>query len=591
MRPPLCLWDSAGAPFGRYAVEMLQAEGLTGAEALDVSAGAVPPDALTERQALVIAPCRPATGAEAVALSALRAGTAVILLRPSADTAHDLGLTGGGGRRVAPELYIAPQRRHPLSLPVFDEPLQFHGAADLYDKPQPPAEVVAWVAGPDWPMPHPAIVTGTHGAGRFAVFAYDLASSVVLSHQGRPELASTGPTPDSDGDGVFAPSDLFQGFLDVNRRHIPQADLQQRLLVRLIAWASEGAGPLVRLWPFPDGAPAIALINGDSDGMIRAQLEWYVNMTEAHGGRYTIYVMEQHYGELPPGLATEYRRRGHSLGPHIWHSLRPDPDTFARHLAAEVDRFTANYGQAPRTTRHHCVVWPGWVDTAKALAAAGIRLETNYRAAERYQSGYLTGSGLPMRFIDQQGELVECFQQETLLCDDYLLVDKSFRRPLDEGEAIALSRKLLDDAMARYHTAVQLYFHPIYATGLMVRTGQFIRTAGWLEAVLKHCQGRGVPMPSTDTWCDFNVRRRGTVLAEQQWDGETRTLRLAIESAAGLPGAAILLPTEHDGHALARLRVGADDRPLIQRDVDGQPASLATTDLPPGRTEVIASYG
>jgi len=589
-RPPLCLWDRAGAPLGRYAVEMLRAEGVTGADDLDVSAGVWPADALAGRQALVVAPCRPETGAEAAALAALRAGTGVVWLRPTVATAHALGLDGGGPR-VAPDFYVAPERHHPLSLPAMEGPLQFHGAADLYDRPPSPESVVAWVAGRDWPMPHPAVVVGRYGTGRFAVFAYDLATSTVLFRQGRPELASTGPAPDSDGDGVFAPNDLFQGHLDVDRRHIPQADLQQRLLLRLLAWTSEGSGPLARLWPFPAAAPAICLINGDSDGMTRPQLERYVGMTEAYGGRYTIYLMEQHYEEVPPALAADYRARGHSLGPHLWHSLRPDPPTFARHIGEEIGRFAARYGEAPRTTRHHCVVWPGWVETARALADNGIRLETNYRAAERYQSGYLTGSGLPMRFIESGGAFVECFQQETLLCDDYLLVDKSFLRPLDEAEAIVLSRALIDAAVDRFHTAVQMYFHPVYSTGLRVRTGQFIRTAGWLEAVLEHCRARGVPMPSTDAWCRFAERRRSTILAAQEWDEGAGELRLTIRSAEGLPGATLVLPAEHGGRPATGLLAGGDALPFAQRDLDGRPCVLATLDVGAGELAFTARYG
>jgi hypothetical protein len=588
--PVLCLYDRTAAPFGRYAAEMLRAEGLTATAERDVSLAPPATEELSHRQAVVVAPCGSASGAEAAALAALRAGAGVVFLRPSHETARALGLRPDE-RRTAIEQYLAPERSHPLWSPASGDFLQVHGPADLYDRPAPPAEVVAWIAGRDWATPHPAIVAGRHGAGRYAVFAYDLAASTVSFRQGRPELASTGLAPDADGDGAFTPSDLFQGHLDAGLRHVPQADLQQRLLVRLLEWVSEPAGPLAYLWPFPSGAPAIALINGDSDGMTRPQMEWYVNMTEAHGGRYTIYVMEQHWPLLPPALAAEYHRRGHSVGPHIWLNLEPTPAEMAARIAEEAVGFARTYGQAPRTTRHHCVVWPGWVDTAKALAAAGIRLETNYRAAERYQSGYLTGSGLPLRFIDERGEFVECFQQETLLCDDYLLIDKSFRRPLDEGEAIALSRTLLDDAVERYHTAVQMYFHPVYSTGLMVRTGQFIRTAGWLEAVLKHCQARGVPMPSTDAWCEFTERRRTTRLAASCWDPVGGALALRVESADGLPAAAVVLPPGHAARRLRRVTLDGDDLPLRWREVDGRERAMALADVPVGTSALVAHYG
>jgi hypothetical protein len=534
-----------------------------------------------------VAPCGAHTGAEAVVLEALQAGAAVVFLRPSRETAGALGLTSSN-TRVANEFYVAPERGHPLWFPALGDALQFHGAADLYDRRD--EGVLARVAGAGWAMPHPAIVTGTYGAGRYAVFTYDLATSTVLFHQGLPELASTGPRPDSDGDGVFAPSDMFQGLLDVALRHVPQADLQQQLFVRVLEWAGEPAGPLVRLWPFPGAEPAIVLINGDSDLMTRPQLEWYVNMTEAHGGSYTIYILEEHLPLLPPEMAAAHRRRGHSVGPHIWLTLKPTPEEMAARIHEEVETFRRYYGCTPKTTRHHCVVWPGWVDTARALAGAGIRLETNYRAAERYQSGYLTGSGLPMRFIDETGELIACFQQETLLCDDYVLIDKSFLPPLDEQKAIALSRKLVNEARERYHTVVQLYFHPVYSSGLRVHTGPFIHTAGWMEAVLKYCKENAVPMPSTDAWCEFNERRRTTVLGHQSWDPASGVLHVQVESAGGLPGATVVLPARHAGRRLQHVSLGSEGLALHHREVQERECVLATGVFSPGRQCLMAQY-
>jgi hypothetical protein len=586
VRPVLCLWDKSFAPLGRYVVEMLQAEGLTGASDRDVSASRISARDLDGRQAIIVAPCAPDSGAEASALEALRGGAAIVFLRPSRQTAATLGLTART-ERVANEFYIAPDRSHPLWFAALGDFLQFHGGADLYDRCD---DVLAWIAGANWAMPNPAIVTGTFGDGRYAVFTYDLATSTVLFHQGLPDLASTGARPDADGDGVFAPNDLFQGFLDVNLRHVPQADLQQRLLVRVLEWASEPRGPLTRLWTFPNAEPAVVLINGDSDLMTRPQLDWFINMTEAHGGGYTIYLLEEHRPLVPPELEADYRRRGHSAGPHIWLKLKPTPDEMAARIHQEVADFTLTYGHPPRTTRHHCVVWPGWVETARALAGAGVRLETNYRAAERYQSGYLTGSGLPMRFVDESGEMIDCFQQETLLCDDYALIDKSFLPPLSEEQVIALSRRLIDDARQRYHTAVQIYFHPVYSTGLTVHTGQFIHTAGWLEAVLKYSRRTGTLIPSTDTWWLFCEQRRTTMLGESRWDPSTGALAVNGQSATGLAGGSIVLPTDYAGLRLHRVTLGLDELPIRVREGDGREHALATGDIAPGDFRLVASY-
>jgi hypothetical protein len=584
--PVLCLWDRRTAPFGRYAVEMLHAEGLTGATDWDVATRPATADELIRHQAVIVAPCSPTTGAEKAALAALHAGTAVVFLRPSRSTATALGLSGRS-EGIAQDGYLAPARAHPLWFPALGDLLQFHGPADLYERG---GSVLAWVADASGPTPHPAIVTGTYGTGRFAVFTYDLATSTVLFHQGRRELASTGQSPDADGDGIYTPNDLFQGYLDVALRHVPQADLQQRLLIRVLEWASEPAGPLVRLWPFPGAKPTVTLINGDSDAMTRAQLEWFVNMTEAHGGNYTIYLLEEHRALVPPTMEADYRRRGHSAGPHIWLSRQPSPDDMARRIQQEVAAFRHYYGHAPTTTRHHCVVWPGWVETAAALAANGIRLETNYRAAAHYQSGYLTGSGLPMRFIDENGEFIDCFQQETLLCDDYVLIDKSFLPPLSVEQAIALSQRLITEACEMYQTVVHLYFHPVYSTGLTVPTGQFIQTATWLEAVLKHCWRDRIPMPSTDAWCAFNQQRRTTILGPSAWDASTGTCSLAIDSATGLPDATLVVPSSFAGRRLERVTLDTCALDLVPWAIGDQSFVLATGPLPAGHSCLEAFF-
>lgn len=587
--PPLCCYDPESAPFGRYVLEMLFAEGLTGAEEQNVRETPLTAEALHGRQAVLVAPCGEDTGAETAALEALRKGTPVVFLRPSAETAAKLGLTNKQ-RRTANEAYIAPVRDHPLWFAALGDFMQYHGTADMYGEYGGSERVLAWIAGRDWALPYPAIVTGTYGAGSFAVFTYDLATSTVLFHQGRREQASTGSNPDTDGDGLFCPSDLFIGYRDRSLLDLPQADLQQQLLVHILEWANEPHAPLARLWYYPDAAPAIVLVNGDSDGMTRPQMEWYTNMVEAHGGEYTVYLMEEHLQHLTPEMERDYRRRGHSAGPHIWHSQKPTVEEMRTRIQEEVALFEERYGYPPKTTRHHCVIWPGWVETAKSLADAGFRMDTNFRAGDHQQYGYLTGSGLPMRFIDEDGEFIEIYEQETLFCDDYVLVDKSFLPPLSEEQAIAVSKEYIDAARDYYHTVVHLYFHPIYATGVQVNTGQFIRTAGWFEAVLKYAAQEELPIPSTDAWCTFNEQRRSTKFTAQRWDAAGGVLQLSVESDDGLPSGTLLVPARYDGLELVEVLLDGAPMQLTRRSVAGKAHVLAVGDFSAGVHEVAIHY-
>ena len=235
--PPLCCYDPQAAPLGRYVLEMLYAEGLTGAEEHDVRQMPLTADALRDRQAVIVAPCGEDTGAEAAALEALRQGTPVVFLRPSAATAAELGISKKQ-RRTANEAYIAPERDHPLWFAAVGDFLQFHGTADMYAEFGGRERVLAWIAGRDWALPYPAIVTGSYGAGRFAVFTYDLATSTVLFHQGRRDQASTGAQiPMLTATACFPPE---RSLLRLPRPHAARSASSR--LAAAIACAGSGMG-------------------------------------------------------------------------------------------------------------------------------------------------------------------------------------------------------------------------------------------------------------------------------------------------------------------------------------------------------------
>ncbi|MBI3974556.1 MAG: hypothetical protein HY332_25040 [Chloroflexi bacterium] len=78
----------------------------------------------------------------------------------------------------------------------------------------------------------------------------------------------------------------------------------------------------------------------------------------------------------------------------------------------------------------------------------------------------------------------------------------------------ALSRRLIDESVAEYHSVVQIYFHPVYSRQPPVNNTY---TVPWLEATLRHCRDRGVAMPNTDEWAAFVVARHAVRLAAVRW--------------------------------------------------------------------------
>ena len=68
----------------------------------------------------------------------------------------------------------------------------------------------------------------------------------------------------------------------------------------------------------------------------------------------------------------------------------------------------------------------GWTDAADIAAAHGIALDTSFyhwgpwlqKPDGTWPHGYITGSGLPMKFVRADGTLTSVYQQLTEMADD-----------------------------------------------------------------------------------------------------------------------------------------------------------------------------
>ncbi len=514
-------------------------------------------------RAVVIVPSMELSASTAELLGRhLRGGGGLLALKPCSALATELGLRKLHG---IPDFllcdgYLEFNRSHPLCvvLPPQIDYLQYHGQAEPYELPAGlcAAATLYW-GGTSTTCG--AIATGHLHKGKAAIFAYDLAASTMLFRQGLRRQSSLGELPDRSGDSMFTPNDLFVGFLDAGLRLVPQADLHARLFAKALAWLCEDWAPLPRLWYFPGGKPAVALINGDSDAMSREEMELYIQLVARAGGHYTLYLMREHYDLVPPELVAHYLSLGHGFGPHIWAGPRPTPEEFVACAQEEVAAFVGRYGFRPTTTRHHCVIWPGWVEPARALEKVGIRMDVNFRAAHFFREGYLSGSGLPMPYMDETGKAIEVLQQPTLLCDDFLFQNKSYLRPLKMQEVIALTDAMLEGCVRDYNTVFQAYFHPVYArkeNPLVPGT----YTVPWLEHTVGRCQELGVPMLSVEEWCGFAWARRRVWLDNLSFEPGSRLLTAALRTELGaIPGGlTVMAPLRWQGLEAKSVRVGGE---------------------------------
>jgi len=539
MQPILVIVDNeAPNRFSSYLTEILDIEGICCRDEVDLAHMALTPEHVMDRKLVIVANIPLDKANQDILRNYVIGGGCLIALRPPPEMADLFGVHPAWPR--ISEGFITLNSDNPLTHLIPVSSLQFHGEGDLY-KPGG-AIILAWFSGTLGAATHyPAIFWKKHGAGAAAAFAYDLAASTVLFHQGCRQQSSLGIHPDADRDLAYKPNDLFVRYLDERLKTIPQADIHQDLLVAIIQRFLASASPLPRLWHFPQAAPAVAFISGDSDGMKASDLEKTIQIVESAGGKYTLNLMANDFKELPPEQMAALQARGHDFCPHFHHGRLPTPDFVRANMKKEMAGFLDRYHYQPLVQRGHSAIWVGWTEHAKFLRENGIRMDTNFFAGVGFQEGYLNGSGQPAKFMDEDGHLVDVYEQAFISSDDCWLFDKCLLPAKAYEEAIQCSIRQIDETIDTFHTVYQPCFHPVVVGH--IPKGWTYSTAQWLEAVCRHVRKRSIPFVSGREWVLFNDARRA-VRIESAWDKIKSRLELEVSVPEHGSGLTILLPRD-----------------------------------------------
>ena len=594
-------------PFGRYLAEMLRAEGLNGFRVARLDS--LDRDYLSHFDVVLLSDGPLEADQVELLRGYVTGGGGLIAMRPDPQLAAILGVSFTS---ALAEGYLRVDPDHPAGQGITTEPIQFHGAADIVQLDG--AEAVAWLnASAGTTTGAPLVTLHTAGAGKAALWAFDLARSVALTRQGNPAKAYQ----ERDGlDGIRA-CDMFVGWIDLDRIEIPQADEQQRLLVNLIQQCSRG-GPQPRLWYLPPAAGAVLVATGDAHHNVWPSIDGVLARVERHGGRMSIYYtpptiacahrigrkVRWWASELPaigdaigegfplpsPARIRAWRERGHEFGMHpfVESGLEQGLNTFWNDFVKYA------YGPVPPTVRTHRILWHAWVETARAQSAYGIRMNLDYyhvgpaflRADGQSVFGHFTGSGLPMKFVDERGALVNVYQQNTQLVDEHLLDALGGKARLTPDEAIGVSRRLIDLSLKQCPAALAMQSHvDPYEIG-----GAGAEAAGrWLAGTLEYAAANSVPILPAERWLAFSETRHDAGFNRLAWN--TDQGRLTFEVA--LPESVrvdleVMLPAQHGDRSLQELSIDGAAAATGERTVGGM--RYATVRLSAGEHVVQAHY-
>ena len=375
--------------------------------------------------------------------------------------------------------------------------------------------------------------------GQAAAFTYDLAKSVVYTRQGNPAWAGE----DRDGISPIRSDDLFFGakqgdvqpdWVDLSKVAIPQADEQQHLLKNLIEEVNQDRKPLPSFWFLPRDEKAAVVMTGDDHGNGGTAGRFDQFIADSPSGcvvadwecvRGTSYI----YPNTPisNSAATAYQSAGFEIALHLFTNCsdwadRAELESFYTTQLAEL---AANHPglNPPVTNRTHCITWSDWATQPKVELQNGIRFDTNYYywPPEWIQDrpGMFTGSGMPMRFADLNGSMIDVYQAATQMTDES---GQSYPFTIDT---------LLDRALGPEG------YYGVFTANMHTDDP----SSSGADAIVASAQARGVPVVSSRqmlTWLDG---RNNSSFGSITWN--SNKLDFTINHASGANGLRAMVPT------------------------------------------------
>ncbi len=380
------------------------------------------------------------------------------------------------------------------------------------------------------------------GRGQVLSLGFDLACQVQALQQGAPSGPGFTVT-ERQGlvPGLVESQDLVLGptMLD---NPVPYADLLEGWVADL---AEDAAGPVPGWWRFPYAYDGVAALSHDEEGLGQEAFTDLWALEARSGVPSTSFVLAgrdlaQRWPEPPQNLQMHWNRfMAGSWPPYEW------PD-----LAGQVARLQSWQGRRPRLNRNHYLAWSeDYADPFRQMAAAGLDLDSTY--GPNRGRGYLFGTGLPFRVLDQDGLPLPVWEWPFVSQEDWSGVDSSW------------ARRLLDDSSRAWHQAPLVLLHP----HRWVATPEGRR---FLEEFVQQARARRHLVTSMEGYHRFLQRRLGARLCSRFRDG---VLKADLEAPG--PGLALRLP--------ATIReVQVDGRPARVRRVRLNDRWRLLVEVPPG---------
>ncbi|MDA8430935.1 MAG: DUF4082 domain-containing protein [Geobacteraceae bacterium] len=564
---PILLVSSAANPFSGYYAEILRAEGFNAFAETDISL--LSASQLAAHDVVILGGI--ALDSQQVALLSdwVNAGGKLIAMHPDKKLSGLLGLSDLYSS--ISDAYLLVTTSSGPGAGIVNETIQFHGPADIYAL-NGATSLASLYSDTATNINHPAVSLNSFGTngGQAAAFTYDLARSIVYTRQGNPSWSGQerdGYVPIRSDDLYYgnAPLDPHADWINLDKAAIPQADEQQRLLANLIIRMNQNRKPLPRFWYLPRNLPAVIVMTGDDHGYngTAGRFDSYLAISpqncsvdnwECIRGTSYLYTTTP----LSNDQALAYSNKGFEVGIHISTNCADwTPATLESFYASQLSAWRAKYTSLPAPTTHrtHCIVWSDYATQPQVELAHGIRLDTNYYyypgvwIADR--PGFFTGSGIPMRFADSSGRLIDVYQAATQMTDES---GQTFPYTVDA---------LLDNAIGPrgYYGAFVANMH----TDTSISSGS--------DAIVNSARARGIPVITARQLLKWLDGRNSSTFGSLAWDGTTLGFTMTVGQGAN--GLVAMVPVV-EGHFVTNVTCNGSPQAFDTVKIKGIPYARFT---------------
>ena len=530
---PVLILSSFLSPFSRYPVEILKAEGWNAYKAMDITE--ITAQKLSEYEIVLLGQMSLSTAQLNLLNDWTEAGGTLIAFRPDAQLSTLMGINPAGS--TLSEGYLLINTTDGPGMGIVDQTMQFHGTADLYNVNAGTKILATLFSNATTATNYPAVTSRNVGSngGQAIAFTYDLSKSIVYTRQGNPAWAGQ----DRDGETPVRSNDLFFGnagndpqtdWVDLSKVAIPQADEQQRFLTNIMLLGNQDKKPLPRFWFLPKGLKAAVVMTGDDhgNGGTVGRFNQYLSLSGSNNTPEAVadWLAIRGTSYIYPGTpitnaqVISFKSAGFEIGLHVTTNCQNFTNSSLTSAWQQQWQQLSSIIPAlsiPQTGRIHCLVWSDWATQAKVQAARGVKLDANYYyypgAWVQNRPGMFTGSGMPMRFADSDGSIIDCYQLATQMTDESGQVYPDF------------VNALLDKAIGQegYYGVFCANMHTDFATANDVST---LGSNGIISAAMS----RQIPVISAKQMLDWLEGRNNATFSTFIWENNQLSFTVTADN-------------------------------------------------------------